>query len=189
VARVLLGITGGIAAYKACELLRLLVKEAHEVVPILTPEAERFVTAHTVEALARRETPKELYPHLTDADLLVIAPSNPYVSVAPILAVAAIADALGERTAPCVAISPLIGGRAVKGPADRMLERVAGGTTPAHVAGCYAGLIDVLVVDEADEADLDGLGGVRPLVTRTLMRDETSRHALAEAALGAVATR
>jgi phosphopantothenoylcysteine decarboxylase/phosphopantothenate--cysteine ligase len=73
-ARVLLGVTGGIAAYKACELLRLLVKAGHEVVPLLTPDAERFVTAHTFEALARREAPKELYPHLTEADLLVIAP-------------------------------------------------------------------------------------------------------------------
>ena len=73
-ARVLLGITGGIAAYKACELLRLLVRDRHEVVPLLTPDAERFVTAHTVEALARRETPRDLYPHLTEADLFVIAP-------------------------------------------------------------------------------------------------------------------
>ena len=73
-ARILLGVTGGIAAYKACELVRLLVKAGHEVTPLLTPEAERFVTAHTFEALARRAAPRELYPHLTEADLLVIAP-------------------------------------------------------------------------------------------------------------------
>jgi phosphopantothenoylcysteine decarboxylase/phosphopantothenate--cysteine ligase len=73
-ARVLVGVTGGIAAYKACELIRLLVKAGHEVTPILTPDAERFVTAHTFEALARREAPRDLYPHLTEADLLVIAP-------------------------------------------------------------------------------------------------------------------
>jgi phosphopantothenoylcysteine synthetase/decarboxylase len=57
VARVLLGVTGGIAAYKACELARLLVRAGHEVTPILTPEAEGFVTAKTFEALARREMP------------------------------------------------------------------------------------------------------------------------------------
>jgi phosphopantothenoylcysteine decarboxylase / phosphopantothenate---cysteine ligase len=74
VARVLLGVTGGIAAYKACELLRLLVRDGHEVTPLLTPDAERFVTAHTFEALARRENPRELYPHLTEADMLVVAP-------------------------------------------------------------------------------------------------------------------
>ena len=73
-ARVLLGVTGGIAAYKACDLCRLLVRAGHDVTPILTPGAERFVTGHTFEALARRETPRELYPHLADADLLVIAP-------------------------------------------------------------------------------------------------------------------
>ena len=73
-ARVLLGVTGGIAAYKACELLRLLVTDGHEVTPILTPDAERFVTAHTFEALARREAARDLYPHLTDAELMVVAP-------------------------------------------------------------------------------------------------------------------
>ena len=73
-ARVLVGVTGGIAAYKACELVRLLMKAGHEVTPLLTPDAERFVTAHTFEALARREAPRDLYPHLARADLLVIAP-------------------------------------------------------------------------------------------------------------------
>jgi phosphopantothenoylcysteine decarboxylase/phosphopantothenate--cysteine ligase len=73
-ARVLLGVTGGIAAYKAAELTRLLVKARHEVTPILTPEAESFVGAKTFEALARREAPPQLYPHLVEADLLAIAP-------------------------------------------------------------------------------------------------------------------
>ena len=73
-ARVILGVTGGIAAYKSCELCRLLVKAGHEVTPVLTAEAEGFVAARTFEALARRESPRELYPHLLDADLLVIAP-------------------------------------------------------------------------------------------------------------------
>jgi phosphopantothenoylcysteine decarboxylase/phosphopantothenate--cysteine ligase len=73
-ARVLVGVTGGIAAYKACELVRLLVKAGHDVTPVLTPDAERFVAAHTFEALARREAPRDLYPHLVESDLLVIAP-------------------------------------------------------------------------------------------------------------------
>jgi phosphopantothenoylcysteine decarboxylase/phosphopantothenate--cysteine ligase len=67
-------VTGSIAAYKACEIVRLLVREEHEVVPIPTPETERFVGTHTLEALARREAPRDLYPHLVDADALVIAP-------------------------------------------------------------------------------------------------------------------
>ena len=87
---------------------------------------------------------------IAGADLLVVAPSNPYVSIHPILAVAAISQALAGRRARCVAVSPLIGGRAVKGPLDRMLLRMAGGTTPAHVTNCYKGLIDALVIDHAD---------------------------------------
>jgi phosphopantothenoylcysteine decarboxylase / phosphopantothenate---cysteine ligase len=73
-ARVLVGVTGGIAAYKACELVRLLVKGGHEVVPLVTPGAERFVRAETFFALARRSPAEDLYVHLTRADLLVIAP-------------------------------------------------------------------------------------------------------------------
>ena len=73
-ARVLLGVTGGIAAYKTGELCRLLVRAGHEVTPILTPGAESFVAARTFEALARREAPRELYPHLVEADLFVVAP-------------------------------------------------------------------------------------------------------------------
>ena len=72
--RVLVGVTGSIAAYKACELVRLLVKAGHDVVPITTPGAERFVARETFEALARRESPRALYPHLLEADLLVVAP-------------------------------------------------------------------------------------------------------------------
>ena len=123
---------------------------------------------------------------LAGADLILLAPSNPYVSIGPILAVPELRDALARRRVPCVAVSPLIDGRAVKGPADRMLRRLAGGTSPRHVAGCYPGLIDALVVDEADAGDLDGLGDVRPIVTRTLMSDGDARRRLAEAALGAV---
>jgi phosphopantothenoylcysteine decarboxylase / phosphopantothenate---cysteine ligase len=74
VARVILGVTGGIAAYKACELCRLLVKAGHDVTPVLTADAERFVGVHTFEALARRESPRDLYPHLAQADLLIVAP-------------------------------------------------------------------------------------------------------------------
>jgi len=73
-ARVLVGVTGSIAAYKACELVRLLVRDGHEVVPLTTPGAERFVARETFEALARREAPRELYPHLLEVDLLVVAP-------------------------------------------------------------------------------------------------------------------
>jgi phosphopantothenoylcysteine decarboxylase/phosphopantothenate--cysteine ligase len=73
-AKVLLGVTGGIAAYKACELTRLLVKAGHDVVPLVTRGADRFVRRETFAALARRPAKEDLYPHLTRGDLLVIAP-------------------------------------------------------------------------------------------------------------------
>lgn len=129
---------------------------------------------------------------LDSADTILIAPSNPYVSIAPILAVAEIRASLERREAPAVAVSPLIGGKTVKGPADRMLERLAGGTSAGHVASCYEGLIDALVFDEADGADAEGVAerGIRPIVTQTLMRDADARRRLAEAALDvAVASR
>ena len=100
----------------------------------------------------------------------------------PILAVTEIREALERRRSPPVAVSPLIGGRAVRGPADRMLTRLAGGTGPAQVTDCYKGLIDALVVDEAD-ADEDA--GIPTIVTQTLMRDADARRRLAEAVLGA----
>jgi LPPG:FO 2-phospho-L-lactate transferase len=123
------------------------------------------------------------------AGLIVIAPSNPYLSIGPILAVDAIREAIETRSAPAVAVSPLLGGRTVKGPADRMLARFAGGTTPAHVAGAYEDLIDALVLDEADADDAPAVEerGVRPLVAATLMRDEPSRRRLAAAVLEATA--
>ena len=139
-------------------------------------------------AAAARPAPGVL-DALHEAELILIAPSNPFVSIGPILAVERIRSALERRRVPCVAVSPLIGGRAVKGPAADMLQRLQGGTTAAHVAQCYPGLIDVLVIDEADAADADVVSalGVRPIVVRTLMRDASARRRLAEAALDAVA--
>ena len=118
-----------------------------------------------------------------------VAPSNPFVSIGPILAVERIRAALERRRVPSVAVSPLIRREAVKGPAADMLQRLEGGTSAAHLAQCYAGLIDALVLDEADAADTDAVAelGVRPLVTRTLMCDAAARRALAVAALNAVA--
>jgi LPPG:FO 2-phospho-L-lactate transferase len=121
---------------------------------------------------------------LEDADAIVVAPSNPYTSIHPILAVAGIRDALHARPGRVVAVSPLIGGRAVKGPLDRMLTRMAGGTTPREVAGCYEGLIGALVVDRADSpAD----AAVPLVVADTLMTDRVAARGLAESVLEAVA--
>ena len=125
------------------------------------------------------------------ARMIVLAPSNPYISIWPILAVEPIRAAVEGSAAPRIAVSPLIDGKAVKGPAGAMLDRLAGGTSPAHVAGCYPGLIDVLVVDEADAGGIEALAatGVRPHVTRTLMTDRRAARLLAETVLGAAGER
>ncbi|MGI9111405.1 MAG: 2-phospho-L-lactate transferase [Gaiellaceae bacterium] len=122
---------------------------------------------------------------LEGADAIVIAPSNPYVSIWPILAVEGIREALSARRVPCIAVSPLIGGRAVKGPVDRMLGRLAGGTSAGHVASCYEGLIDALVVDESDPTGRPL--AIRAVVTQTLMTDLAASRRLAETVLAAAA--
>lgn len=116
------------------------------------------------------------------ADAVLLAPSNPYLSIGPILAVRAIREALEGREARCVAVSPIVGGSAVTGPVARMLTRMAGGTAPAHVARCYTGVIDALVIDESDApAAVD----VDLVVTRTLMTDRDGERRLAEVVLEA----
>lgn len=119
---------------------------------------------------------------LAAADAIVIAPSNPYLSIGPILAVAGLRGALAERSVRCVSVSPLIGGRAVHGPLDRMLLRMAGGTTPAHVTVCYKGLIDALVIDHADGP---GVADVPLVAADTLITDRAAAARLAETVLKA----
>jgi LPPG:FO 2-phospho-L-lactate transferase len=114
------------------------------------------------------------------AEAILFAPSNPYLSIGPIVAVTEIRAAIEARSARSLAVSPLVGGAAVTGPLGRMLTRMAGGTTPGHVAECHAGLIDVLVVDEADAP---ATADVELVVTRTLMRDPESERRLAEVVL------
>jgi len=119
---------------------------------------------------------------LREADAIVLAPSNPYLSIGPILAVEEIRHALAARHARCIAVSPIVGGEAVTGPLGRMLTRMAGGTTPAHLTDRYKGLIDALVIDEADApAHAD----VELVVARGLMHDRDAERALARAVLGA----
>jgi LPPG:FO 2-phospho-L-lactate transferase len=126
---------------------------------------------------------------LETAELIAIAPSNPFVSIGPILAVDEIKTAVERRHERVVAVSPLIGGRAVKGPADAMFTSLAGGTGAGQVTDCYEGLIGALVFDEADADDVEEVAarGVRPLVTRTLMSEPDARQALVETVLGLVA--
>jgi phosphopantothenoylcysteine decarboxylase / phosphopantothenate---cysteine ligase len=119
-ARVLLGVTGGIAAYKACALCRLLVKDGHDVVPLVTPGAERFVTAETFRALARRPPGDDVYLHLTRADLLVVAPctANTLAKLAQGLADNVLTEAALAHRGP-VLVAPAMNPRMWSHPATR----------------------------------------------------------------------
>jgi phosphopantothenoylcysteine decarboxylase/phosphopantothenate--cysteine ligase len=119
-ARVLVGVTGGIAAYKAGELVRRLVKAGHEVVPLLTPEAEQFVAAKTFAALARRPLSDDPYPHLEHADLLVVAPctANTFAKLAHGLADNLVTEAALAHDGP-VLIAPAMNHRMWSNPATQ----------------------------------------------------------------------
>ena len=121
------------------------------------------------------------------AEAIFIAPSNPIGSIAPILAVPGVREALRDASVPRVAISPLIGGRSLQPPAAEMMTGLGVAVDVTGVAALYAGLIDTLVIDETDRARAVAVEalGVRVVIAQTIMRDEASRRALAEAALHA----
>lgn len=125
---------------------------------------------------------------LADADVVVICPSNPVISVAPVLAVAGIRDALAKRRERVVGVTPLVGGRPVRGPADRLLRGTGVEVSAVGVAGLYADVCGTFVVDEVD-AGLAGAVealGVHAVVTPTLMTDVSAAAGLARRTVAAV---
>lgn len=124
---------------------------------------------------------------LQAADLaaIVLCPSNPYVSVAPVLAVGGLADALAARRAPLVAVSPIVGGAAIKGPAGKMMRELGAEVSALGIARHYLGRIDGLVIDERDRALAPAIEelGIAVLVTDTIMRGDGGRRHVAERAL------
>jgi LPPG:FO 2-phospho-L-lactate transferase len=121
------------------------------------------------------------------ADVVVIAPSNPFISIDPILAVPGIRAAVAARREHVVAVSPIVAGRALRGPAAAMLTTLGHETSAVGVASLYRSLASTLVIDRED-ADAAGRVeelGLRPLVTGTIMADAATRRALASEALAA----
>lgn len=113
---------------------------------------------------------------------IVICPSNPYLSIDPMLAVPGLAAALRARRVPVIAVSPLLGGRAIKGPTAKIMRELGVEPTNRSIAAHYAGLIDGLVIDEADRSD-EAPPGVVTQVARTLMRTLDDRETLARVTL------
>ena len=120
------------------------------------------------------------------ADLIVIGPSNPIVSIGPILALPGIEECLQAADAPVVAVSPIIAGKALKGPADRMLASLGHEPTALGVARLYDGLVRRFVIDEADAAlagEIESQTAIAVSVLPTVMRTDDDRASLARSLL------
>ena len=117
-----------------------------------------------------------------DTGTIVICPSNPFISVDPILALPGTREALREAPAPVIAVSPIIGGDAVKGPTAKMMRELSRPVAAHAVAAHYAGLIDGFVLDEADASDVESID-VPCRITATLMRSERDKIRLAREVL------
>ncbi len=178
---------------------------AHPVLPmsdqpvrtmILTPEGELpfqeyFVHRRTEPAmlgmrlagLEEARASDAALAALDEADAVVFCPSNPFVSIGPILALPGVRKRIAQT--PTLAVSPIIGGRALKGPAAKMMAEQGLEVSAAGVARHYAGLVDGFVLDEADAGLADAVRalGLTPFVTDSVMRDKAGRRRLAEKVL------
>ena len=170
---------------------------------VLTPDGwlafqEYFVRLHQAPDVlevafagieAARPTP-EVVAALEAAEAIVLCPSNPFVSIGPILAVPGmrgLLDAARARGVRVAAVSPLVGGRALRGPADRMAASLGGEASATGIARLYAGLVDALLIDDVDAAEAPAIArlGIEPVVGPTVMGDDASRASLAAAAVAA----
>jgi LPPG:FO 2-phospho-L-lactate transferase len=133
-------------------------------------------------AATSRPTPAALHA-LDEAELIVIGPSNPLVSIGPILAIPGYRDALERVRVPRIGVSGIVAGRAIRGPADRMLAMLGHEATARGVAALYAGLIDRFVIDEADAELAPQIAelGMQPVVLPTVMHSDHDRAQLARA--------
>ena len=150
-------------------------------------KCEPQVSAFRFEGIETALPPPGLVAALSDPDLeaVVICPSNPYVSVAPIVGIPAVAEFIGARKAPIVAVSPIVGGQAIKGPAAKMMAELGAETSALGIARHYGARIDGIVIDEVDAAlasDIEALG-VAVRVAQTVMRSEDDSRMLAEETL------
>ena len=125
---------------------------------------------------------------LADPDLgaIIICPSNPYISVDPILALPGLQNAIAESAAPVIAVSPIVGGQALKGPTAKMMRELGVAPSVTSVAAHYGDLLDGIVIDDADQSAAAGLidMGLDVVVTKTVMADLDDRVALANQVLG-----
>lgn len=153
------------------------VRERHQV----KVDRVRFVGAH------RAHPAPGVIASIAAAEAILFAPSNPVTSVGPILAVPGIRDALRQCKAPVAAVSPIVGGRAVSGPAGALMKMMGWPSTIAGVAKAYEDFLDVLIADNTDQAGASAMTGQRPpvLCTNTIMNSMDAKRDLARFALDA----
>ena len=142
------------------------------------------------DGVATAHPTSEVEAAVAGAEAIVLCPSNPFVSIGPILAVPGmrgLLDAARGRGVRVAAVSPFVGGRALKGPADRMARTLGAASSATGIARLYAGLIDALLVDDVDAAEAPAIAALRiePVVGPTIMGDDASRASLAAAAVAA----
>ncbi|HEX3239548.1 MAG TPA: 2-phospho-L-lactate transferase [Solirubrobacterales bacterium] len=148
---------------------------------LILDQGKPAVLGVELEGIAEAEPSREVLDALRKADAIVIGPSNPVISIGPILAVPGIREAIAASPAPVVAVSPYVAGAVVKGPTDRFMEAIGRPTTAAGVASLYAGLIDGMVVDEGDPDPPPS--EIPTLATATLMEGAGGRARLARIVL------
>ena len=148
---------------------------------LIVDRGEPQVTGVELEGIAEAEPTPEALEALRLAEAIVIGPSNPVISIGPILAVPGMREAIAKAEAPVVAVSPFVAGQVVKGPTERFMQALGRPSTAAGVASLYAGLIDAMVVD-ADDPDPPP-GEVPTLAAPTLMEGAAGRVKVARTVL------
>lgn len=151
---------------------------------LILDRGEAVIEAVEVEGLEAATPTAEVLDALASAEAIVIGPSNPVISIGPILSVPGIRDAIAAAAAPVIAVSPFVAGRAIKGPTEAFMVAVGRPVSAAGVASLYAGLLDAIVVDSGDPDPPPE--GVRVLSCPTLMERAQGRRALAERVLALV---
>jgi LPPG:FO 2-phospho-L-lactate transferase len=169
---------GGLAAGREVSFQEYFVQLQHSV-PVRAVRFDGDTTAGPAPGVLEA---------VATADTIVIAPSNPLISIAPVLAVPGVREAVIARRDRVVAISPIVDGKALKGPADRLLPELGHEPSVVGVAQLYAPVASTLVIDEADAARAEEVRhkGLRCVVTDTIMRDPVAAAKLSESALAAL---
>lgn len=144
------------------------------------------VLAITFDGIEQATVPSVVATAMLEANAIIVCPSNPIVSIGPVLAIPGMRALLADSRATKIAVSPIVGGKALKGPADQMLHGLGYDVSAYGVASIYRGMIDAFVIDHLDanqQEQIEALG-MQVIVTHTVMRDENDRQRLAEDILG-----